>query len=131
MKMLIVVVLVVLALFWAVSFVEEPCMSSIARLYKAKADIEAIEKAIDIFEQGKGNPPKDLSELTPIYIEFIHEDPWGIKYHYSPNNEKRFRVFSLGYDGKAGGEGSATDIYLGTEVSKVKEDIKKSWWGCD
>jgi hypothetical protein len=131
MKILIVMVLVVLTLFWAVSFVEEPCMSSIARVYKEKSDIEAIENAIDIFEQDKGNPPKELNELTPKYIEFIQEDPWGKRYHYSPNNEKRFRVFSLGYDGKVGGERSATDIYLGTEVSKVKEGIKKSWWGCD
>ncbi|MES2674108.1 MAG: type II secretion system protein GspG [Pseudomonadota bacterium] len=106
-------------------------MPSIARVFKGKADIEAIAKAIDIFEQEKGNLPKELKELTPKYIEYIQEDPWGKRYRYSPNNEKGLLVFSLGSDDKIGGEGSATDIYLNTELSKVKKSIQKPWWGCN
>jgi len=51
-----------------------------------------------------------LSEKVPL-------DPWGNPYQYrrEPNGEEDITLYSLGADGKPGGEGLDADIGLATE----------------
>jgi general secretion pathway protein G len=88
---------------------------------KAKADIVAIEGAINEYAiRNMGRYPESLEALiTPdesglAYLdrESIPKDPWGVEYQYEPPGPGtvKFRVLSYGADGEPGGEGKDRDI---------------------
>ncbi|TRO95546.1 type II secretion system protein GspG [Glycocaulis profundi] len=99
-----------------------------ARIEKARADIGRIEQALEMFRLDMGRypttdegldalvlPPSDprLSANYPEggYINRLPDDPWGGQYQYLfPGEHGRFDVFTLGADGRTGGDGPAADI---------------------
>jgi general secretion pathway protein G len=91
----------------------------------AKAQIEAIEKALDQFRLDNRRYPtleEGLDALTakpaavanwsgPYLKKAVPSDPWGHPYVYRvPGEKTEFQLFSYGRDGKAGGTGEDADI---------------------
>jgi type II secretion system protein G len=88
---------------------------------KAPRDIASICAAIDSFMRAHdGQAPESLELLvTPdahgyTYLKHrtvIPTDPWSNPYGYEPpTNNRDYRVFSLGKDGRPGGKGDDADI---------------------
>ncbi|MGF1462892.1 MAG: type II secretion system major pseudopilin GspG [Maricaulaceae bacterium] len=100
-----------------------------AMVEKARADIRQLEQALEIYrldlieypstDQGLDAlvaAPGDLSRPERYrdggYIRRLPEDPWGNPYQYLFPGEQgqAFDIFSLGADGRLGGEDLAADI---------------------
>jgi general secretion pathway protein G len=99
-----------------------------ARVVAAKNDIRAIQSAVNLYrldngvypstEQGllalvqrpeSGNAPRNWKQGG--YLDRMPKDPWGNDYQYLyPGVNSEMDIFSLGADGKPGGEGYAADI---------------------
>lgn len=96
---------------------------------KARADIAVLEQALETYrldnlafpsdQQGLAalnTPPADLARPERYrqggYVRRLPEDPWGNAYQYRRNSNHggAFDVWSLGADGKEGGEGNDADI---------------------
>lgn len=91
----------------------------------AKAQIEALAKAMDTFRLDVGRYPSNdegLAALTtqpdsakgwngPYLKKGVPPDPWGRKYLYSfPVGNGDFQIQSLGKDGQRGGAAEDADI---------------------
>jgi general secretion pathway protein G len=91
----------------------------------ARAQIESLEKALDQFrldtrhyptaEQGLDalvvKPTNEESWTGPYLKKNVPNDPWGRPYVYRvPGSKGEFDLYSLGKDGKPGGEGVDADI---------------------
>jgi len=91
----------------------------------AKAQIDALEKALDQFrldtrhypslEQGLdalvNRPTNEPNWSGPYLKKAVPADPWGRPYVYRvPGEKSEFQLFSYGRDGKAGGTGEDADI---------------------
>lgn len=92
----------------------------------AKAQIDAIETALDIYRLDMGRYPTQEQNLKALmqapenvdrwqgpYLErSIPVDPWGQPYVYKfPGERGEFDLFSYGADGQLGGDGNNADIY--------------------
>jgi general secretion pathway protein G len=91
----------------------------------ARAQIDALEKALDQYrldtgryptaEQGlKGlveRPANEPKWAGPYLRREVPLDPWGKPYVYKvPGEKSEFELFSLGRDGQPGGSGDNADI---------------------
>ncbi|WP_119154246.1 type II secretion system major pseudopilin GspG [Caldimonas tepidiphila] len=91
----------------------------------ARAQIEAFDRALEQYrldvgmlpstEQGLAalaTAPEGQSRWAGPYLKRqVPLDPWGHPYHYRhPGSRAEFDLFSLGKDGRPGGEGEAADI---------------------
>lgn len=91
----------------------------------ARAQIDALEKALDQYRLDVGHYPnteQGLSALVkrpaaearwqgPYLRKDVPADPWGAAYQYmQPGEHGEFDLFSLGKDGKPGGGGESADI---------------------
>lgn len=91
----------------------------------ARAQIVAIEKALDQYRLDVGRYPtteQGLIALTtrpsgetkwggPYLKKEVPPDPWGKAYQYKqPGEHGEFDLFSFGRDGQPGGAGEAADI---------------------
>lgn len=91
----------------------------------ARAQIDALEKALDQYrldtghypstEQGlaalMGRPTNEARWAGPYLKKALPPDPWGQPYQYrQPGQRGEFDLYSLGRDGRPGGEGEAADI---------------------
>jgi hypothetical protein len=47
-------------------------------------DTVSLNRAIQAFSAAEGRMPKDLSELSPVYLPKIPPPPYGMKYEYDP-----------------------------------------------
>lgn len=99
-----------------------------ARVTKAQADVRALESALNMYkldnfhfpttEQGlralserPNLPPEARNWRSGGYITALPQDPWGNPYQFlSPGQHGTIDVFSLGADGKVGGDGDNADI---------------------
>ncbi len=101
-----------------------------ARIAAAKADIAAIETALDAYEADNGNYPTseqgfdallNITNIPPVPTNWkgpylkkrVPKDPWGNPYVYvypGTNNTTSYDIYSLGRDGKEGGTGPDADI---------------------
>ncbi|SDZ80178.1 type II secretion system major pseudopilin GspG [Microbulbifer marinus] len=101
-----------------------------ARVTAAKSDIRAIENALEFYKMDNFAYPSsdqglealvakpsgfpEAKNWTQPYLKSKQtpKDPWGNEYQYiSPGSAGPFDLFSLGADGKPGGEGDAADIF--------------------
>jgi general secretion pathway protein G len=94
-----------------------------ARVTKAKADIKAIEEALNMFKLDNGfypssaegiaalvQPPPRAKRFNPDgYLPKVPIDPWGNEYLYQSDG-RNIVIVSLGADGVEGGEGYNADI---------------------
>lgn len=92
----------------------------------ARAQIDAIEKALDAYRLDVGRYPTTEQGLAaldvrpgeearwsgPYLKKTVPADPWGKPYQYRNPGEHGIDVdvFSFGKDGQAGGEGENADI---------------------
>ena len=98
-----------------------------AQITKAKAEISNIENALKFYrldnfaypttEQGldalvtKPADPNIRNWKQGGYLERVPTDPWGSPYLYlNPGNNSEIDVYTLGRDGRPGGEGVDADI---------------------
>ncbi len=98
-----------------------------AQITKAKAEIANIENALKFYrldnfaypssEQGlealvtKPNDPNIRNWKPGGYMDQIPNDPWGNPYVYlNPGNRGEIDIYTLGRDGRPGGEGIDADI---------------------
>ena len=98
-----------------------------AQITRAKADIGQIESALKFYrldnfayptsEQGlealvtKPNDPNVKNWKAGGYLDRVPKDPWGNPYLYlNPGNNGEIDVYTLGADGRPGGEGTSADI---------------------
>ncbi|GIX34452.1 MAG: type II secretion system protein G [Lysobacteraceae bacterium] len=123
--LVVVVILGILATVVVPRFLDKPDEARIAR---ARADIQALTTALNLYRLDNFNYPSTEQGLqalvappsgTPAapnwrkggYIDRIPKDPWGGEYRYlSPGQRGEFDLYSLGADGQPGGEGAAADI---------------------
>src|SRR4051794_10176045 len=92
----------------------------------AKAQIEALEKSLDIFRLDVGRYPTTEEGLAALmaapatagakwhgpYLEKgLPADPWGNAYQYrAPGAKGEYEIVSTGKDGQPGGTGANADI---------------------
>ncbi|EUJ10969.1 general secretion pathway protein G [Methylophilaceae bacterium 11] len=91
----------------------------------AKAQVEALAKALDTYRLDMGHYPtteQGLAALTsapsgenkwhgPYLAKKVPNDPWGRAYQYKyPGEHGDYDVWTLGNDGQAGGLDADTDV---------------------
>jgi general secretion pathway protein G len=121
----IMVVLVIIGLLAALivpSVMDRPDQ---ARAIKAKQDIKSLESALKLYRldnyrypsQSEGlralvEKPDSASKWKGPYVESLPSDPWDTPYGYrNPGTKGRsIDVYTLGADGREGGEGPDADI---------------------
>lgn len=98
-----------------------------AQVTKAKAEIATIENALKFYrldnfaypssEQGieslvtQPNDPTIRNWKPGGYLDRMPKDPWGNPYLYlNPGNNGEIDIYTLGRDGRPGGEGPDADI---------------------
>jgi general secretion pathway protein G len=99
-----------------------------ARIMASKHDIAAILQALKLYNLDNQRLPTTEQGLQALvtkpntaplprnwksggYLDKVPKDPWGNPYQYlAPGLHGEIDVFSLGVDGKLGGEGNDADI---------------------
>ena len=97
-----------------------------ARITRARADIQTIEAALDIFRLDNFRYPTSQEGLQVLveqpndpdirwpdggYMRRLPMDPWNRPYLYSnPGRRGAVDIYTLGRDGEEGGEGQDRDI---------------------
>ncbi|MCC6209093.1 MAG: type II secretion system major pseudopilin GspG [Gammaproteobacteria bacterium] len=110
--LVVVVILGILAAVIVPNLMEKPGQ---ARITKAKADIRAIESALNMYRLDRHIYPttdEGLESLAPTYLQRAPMDPWDRPYQYlNPGAQGgAFDLYTLGRDGQQGGEGEDADI---------------------
>ena len=97
-----------------------------AKSKTARVQIAEIEQSLDLFKLDVGRYPSDAEGLRalverpaaaqgwngPYLRKGLPTDPWGAAYLYkNPGRNSGPDLFSLGGDGKPGGDGESADIY--------------------
>lgn len=84
-------------------------------------DVNSIRLALEIYKMDCGNYPPSLKSLLKNfsrqdcwggpYIDQIPEDEWGREFRFEVDKEKMLlKIFSLGEDGRLGGDGDNADL---------------------
>jgi general secretion pathway protein G len=98
-----------------------------ARITKAKQDIRAYETALNLYRMDNFRYPSTEQGLEALfkqptdpnirnwkqggYVDGLKKDPWGNDYLYiAPGTRGEYDLYTLGADGKPGGEGPDADI---------------------
>jgi len=123
--MVVVVILGILAAIIVPKVMDRP---DAARITKAKSDLRAIESALNLYKLDNFHYPSTDQGLEALvekpagspearnwkangYLDRLPKDPWGNEYQYlQPGQHSEIDIVSLGADGRAGGEGSDSDI---------------------
>lgn len=122
----LMVVIVIIGLLATVVAINVLPSQDKAMVGKARADIAVLEQAIETYRLDNMTFPDNLQALVAApagltrperyrqggYVRRLPEDPWGNPYQYRrPGADGRqFDVFSLGADGREGGEGNDADL---------------------
>lgn len=117
------VVIVIIGLITAIVVINVLPAQDRARHDKARADIAALEQALDLYRLEYGRFPSMEDGLealvapdaakgrTEPYIRRLPDDPWGRPYQYVvPGAHGAVDIYSLGADAQEGGEGADADI---------------------
>lgn len=121
----IMVTLVIIGLLATIIAINVLPAQDQAMVQKARADIAALEQALDSFRLDQRRYPtleEGLNALVEApgnvdtyreggYIRRLPDDPWGNPYQYVyPGENGMIDIFSLGADGREGGEDLDADI---------------------
>lgn len=124
----LMVVIVIIGLLTTVVVLNVFPAQDQARVGKAEADVALLDQAVEMYRldnlvypstseglQALLTPPPSLAQPARYrqggYIKKLPDDPWGNPYHYaSPGEHGPFDIYSLGADGRPGGEKSDADI---------------------
>jgi general secretion pathway protein G len=123
LELLVVIVIIgLLAAYVAPKYFDKLGKSEVT---VAKAQIEALEKSLDMMRLDIGRYPtteEGLGALTtapataakwngPYLQKGLPLDPWGHAYQYhAPGSRAEYEIVSLGKDGQPGGTGDNADI---------------------
>ncbi len=121
--MVVVVILGILAALVVPRVLDRPDQ---ARAMAARQDIGSLMQALKLYRLDNGRYPTQEQGLNALvrkptsgpvpagwkpYVERLPNDPWGQPYQYLiPGAHGDIDVFSLGADGRPGGEGMDADI---------------------
>lgn len=123
--MVVVVILGILAAMVAPKILSRPDQ---AKVTVARSDIETISQALELFRLDNGfyptldqglealvempsSPPEAKNWNPEGYLKKVPVDPWGNAYMYLfPGNHGKYDLYSLGANGREGGEGTDADI---------------------
>lgn len=125
----IMVVIVILGVLAALVVPNVMGRAGEARMKAATVDLRAIQTALDMYRMDNFVYPSSDQGLQALvakpsgfpeaknwsepYLKKSPKDPWGNEYQYiSPGSDGAYDLFSLGADGKPGGEGEAADIFV-------------------
>ena len=124
----IMVVIVIIGLLTTVVVINVLPSQDRAMVEKARADIQLLEKALEMYRmdnlsypsvedglEALVTPPAGLSRPARYrqdgYVRRLPDDPWGNPYQYVyPGEHGTFDVYSLGADGQLGGEELNADV---------------------
>ena len=124
----IMVVVVILGILGALIIPNVMGQTDKARIAAAQNGIRSIGSALELYrldnyqypstDQGldalvnkPGGFPEPVSWNPEGYLKKLPKDPWQNDYVYiSPGSESDFDLYSLGADGKEGGDASAADV---------------------
>ncbi len=123
----LMVVIVIIGLLATIVALNVLPSGDTARVQKAKADIATIEQGLELYRLQMGTYPTTQQGLTALvsapagtdaaryqaggYVKRLPKDPWGRDYLYaSPGQHGQADIWTLGADGKDGGEGIDADI---------------------
>lgn len=96
-----------------------------AQVTAAKSDIRGIENALKLYRLDNFSYPSSEQGLQALvskpsdpnirnwkqYLERLPKDPWGNGYLYlNPGNNGEIDIYTLGRDGRPGGEGEDSDL---------------------
>lgn len=96
-----------------------------AQVTAAKSDIRGIENAMKLYKLDNFSYPSSEQGLQALvskpadpnirnwkrYLDQLPKDPWGNPYLYlNPGNNGEIDIYTLGRDGRPGGEGEDADI---------------------
>jgi general secretion pathway protein G len=122
------VVVVIIGLLATVVMINVLPSQDRAMIEKARADIATLEQAVDTYRLEMLSFPRMSDGLEALvsqpvrlerperyrtggYIRRLPLDPWGNPYHYVyPGRRSAYDLYSLGADGREGGEGNDADI---------------------
>ena len=123
--MVVVVILGILAAVVVPRVMDNPDK---ARIVKARSDVQALKSALDLYKLDNFNYPRTEQGMQALvekpagspeaknwkqggYVDTLPTDPWGNPYQYlSPGVHAEVDIYSLGADGRTGGEGVNADI---------------------
>ncbi|MGE8545895.1 type II secretion system major pseudopilin GspG [Alcaligenes sp. WGS1538] len=121
--MVVVVIMGIMAALVVPSLMDRPDQ---ARIVAARQDIAALTQALKLYRLDNGRYPSTAQGLAALherpaqppeprnwrpYMDRLPQDPWGNPYQYlQPGVRGEIDVFSLGADGRPGGEGTDADI---------------------
>ena len=123
----LMVVIAILAILTVVVAINVIPSGEKAKATKAKVDISNLESALNLYKLNYDSYPTTAQGLQALvtapagvdaskyqkggYIQKLPPDPWGRPYLYaSPGQHGEADVWTLGADGKEGGEGAEADI---------------------
>jgi len=124
----IMVVIVILGVLAALVVPKVMSRPDEARAVAAKQDINALMQALKLYRLDNIHYPSSAQGLKALvekpgddpvprnwkpggYLERLPKDPWGTPYQYAnPGRHAEIDIWSLGVDGKEGGEGVNADI---------------------
>ena len=124
----LMVVIVIIGLLATVVMINVLPSQDRAMIEKARADIATLEQAVDTYRLEMLSFPRASDGLQALvsqparlerperyraggYIRRLPLDPWGNPYHYVyPGRRSMYDLYSLGADGREGGEGNDADI---------------------
>lgn len=115
--MVVVVIMGILAALVVPNVMDRPDQ---ARAIAARQDVASIQQALKLYRLDHGRYPTVEQGLDILaggpdgksrYMDRVPRDPWGTPYQYlNPGVRGEVDVFSLGADGKPGGEGVDAEI---------------------
>ena len=123
----LMVVIVIIGLLATIVALNVLPSGDTARVQKAKADIATIEQGLELYRLQIGTYPTTTQGLKALvgapagvdaaryqaggYVKRLPQDPWGRDYLYaSPGQHSPADIWTLGADGKDGGEGIDADL---------------------
>lgn len=92
---------------------------------KARADIDRLSQAVEMYRLTMGQYPEELADLVVAprdsqiaakfprggFVKALSQDPWRRDYVYLyPGENDEFDIYSFGADGEEGGEGLNADV---------------------
>jgi general secretion pathway protein G len=122
------VVIVIIGLITAIVAINVLPSQDKARVQKAGADIATLEQALELYRLENSRYPTVEEGLETLaspaagpngaarepFIRRLPNDPWNRPYQYvMPGQKGAYDLYSLGADGKIGGEGLDADISQG------------------
>lgn len=124
----VMVVVVIIGLLATVVLINVLPARDRAMREKARADIAVLEQAVESYRLDNFTFPRSEDGLRALvaapaslnrpdryreggYIRRLPDDPWGNPYRYAnPGKHGPFDIYSLGADGREGGEKNDADI---------------------